>query len=215
MNGEKLTKRQQQVLDYVQSESAKNSYPPTVREIGEALGLSSSATVHTHLAALEAKGYLHRDASKSRSLTVVSPESTVLTTKDEDALESLRRNTISLPLVGRVAAGAPILAEQNIEDILTLPKEIVGDSSSFLLRVHGDSMVDIGILDGDYVVVREQRTALNGDIVVAMIEDEATVKTFYKEKDCIRLQPQNETMEPIYSRDVVILGKVVALFRTI
>ena len=215
MDNGKLTKRQQQVLDYVQRETAKNSYPPTVREIGEALGLSSSATVHTHLAALEAKGYLHRDASKSRSLTVISPENPTLVSQVDEDLESLRRNTISLPLVGRVAAGSPILAEQNIEDILTLPKEIVGDSGSFLLKVHGESMIDAGILDGDYVVVREQRTAINGDIVVAMIDDEATVKTFYREKDCIRLQPQNEMMEPIYSRDVVILGKVVALFRAL
>jgi repressor LexA len=210
-----LTKRQKQVLDFIQEEMIRNGYPPTVREIGEALGLSSSATVHTHLATLEAKGYLKRDGAKSRSLTLTAIPTEEQLDCGAISDDLLRRSTISLPLVGHVAAGSPILAEQNIEQTFTLPKEIVGDTSSFLLRVKGDSMIEAGIFSGDYVVVREQSTAANGDIVVALIDEEATVKTFYREKDSIRLQPENSSMEPIFSRDVVILGKVVALFRSL
>lgn len=211
MDDKKLTKRQAQILDLIEKETDKNGYPPSVREIGEALGLSSSATVHAHLATLEAKGYLHREGAKSRSLTVSNKTKTPAARKNKPE----DRNAVSLPLVGRVAAGAPILAEENIEDTLTLPKEIVGDSSSFLLKVCGESMINAGIFNGDYVVVREQDIAENGDVVVAMIENEATVKTFYKEKDSIRLQPENDLMQPIYTNDAIILGKVVALFRTL
>jgi repressor LexA len=199
-----LTKRQQQILDFIRGEIHRCGYPPSVREIGEAVGLSSSSTVHSHLAALEAKGFIRRDPSKPRAVEV-------LDYRDTDRgidLSSVR----AVPLVGQVAAGQPILAAENIEQTLTLPAEMA-DDSTFILRVRGESMIEAGILDGDFVVVRQQPTASNGDIVVAMIDDSATVKTFYREPDRIRLQPENSTMEPIYARDVTILGRVVALFR--
>ena len=206
-----LTKRQQQVLDYIREEIVDKGYPPSVREIGEALGLSSSSTVHSHLSSLEAKGLLRRDPSKPRALELLGNAAL----SPVDRLPFDDRKVTVLPLVGRVAAGAPILAEENIEDEIPLPTDVVGDTTSFLLRVQGDSMIEAGILDGDHVAVRQQSTATNGDIVVAMLDEEATVKRFFRESDRIRLQPENETMEPIYVRDVVILGKVVALFRTI
>lgn len=199
-----LTKRQQQILDFIRGEIHRCGYPPSVREIGEAIGLSSSSTVHSHLAALESKGYLRRDPSKPRALEVLDFRET------DRGIDygSVR----AVPVVGQVAAGQPILAAENIEQTMSLPTEMA-DDQTFILRVRGDSMIEAGILDGDFVVVRQQPTATNGDIVVAMLEDSATVKTFYRETDCIRLQPENSTMEPIYSRDVTILGKVVALFR--
>lgn len=212
MDDGKLTKRQAQILQLIQEQTGKNGYPPSVREIGEALGLSSSATVHAHLAALENKGYLHREGTKSRSLTVSDKGSSGNRGTDVHPSDNA---VVSLPLVGRVAAGAPILAEQNIQENIPLPRDIVSDAASFVLKVKGDSMVDAGILDGDYVVVREQDSAEDHDIVVALLDDSATVKTFYQEKDRIRLQPENATMDPIYTRDVVILGKVVALFRSL
>lgn len=199
-----LTRRQQQILDYIRAEIHRRGFPPSVREIGEAVGLSSSSTVHSHLAALEAKGYLRRDPSKPRALEV-------LDFRDND--RGVDYGQVSaVPLVGQVAAGSPILAAENIEATMPLPTEMAGDNT-FILRVRGDSMIDAGILDGDFVVVKQQTTADNGDIVVAMIEDGATVKTFYREADRIRLQPENSTMEPIYTRDMTVLGKVVALFR--
>ena len=199
-----LTKRQQQILDFIRAEIHRCGYPPSVREIGEAVGLSSSSTVHSHLAALEAKGFLRRDPSKPRALEVLDYRET------ERGIDygSVR----AVPVVGSVAAGQPILASENIEQTLSMPTEIVGDST-FILRVRGESMIEAGIMDGDFVVVRQQPTADNGQIVVAMIDDEATVKTFYREADRVRLQPENSRMEPIYARDVTILGKVVALFR--
>lgn len=201
-----LTRRQQQILDFIRAEIHRRGFPPSVREIGEAVGLSSSSTVHSHLAALEAKGYLRRDPSKPRALEVFD-------FRDTD--RGVDYGQVSaVPLVGQVAAGSPILAAENIEATLPLPAEFAGDST-FILRVRGESMIDAGILDGDFVVVRQQNTANNGDVVVAMIEDEATVKTFYREADRVRLQPENSTMEPIYAREVSILGKVVALFRRI
>ncbi|MDR1422059.1 MAG: transcriptional repressor LexA [Coriobacteriales bacterium] len=206
-----LTERQQAILDFLVESTAKNGYPPSVREIGEAVGLSSSSTVHSHLSSLEAKGFIKRDPSSARALTVVGQEASDPASSASDPF----RNVVMLPLLGRVAAGEPILAQQNIEETLTLPTQIVGDSSSFLLTVRGESMIEAGILDGDYVVVREQATASNGEIVVALIEDEATVKTFYRESDRIRLQPENPRMDPIYVRDVQILGKVVALLRAL
>lgn len=209
-----LTRKQREIYDFIREHIREQGYPPTVREIGEALGLSSSSTVHSHIAALEVKGYLRRDGSSARALTVVEGRS-----DEEDCTpasdEELLRNTIALPLVGQVAAGEPILAEQNIEETLTLPKQIVGDSSSFLLKVRGESMRDIGILDGDYVVVRQSSTARNGEIVVAMVDDSATVKRFFKESGHIRLQPENETMDPIIVDDCTILGTVTALFRSL
>lgn len=209
-----LTKRQQEILDFMRSFTEDNGYPPTVREIGEAVGLSSSSTVHSHLSALENKGFIRRDASSARALVIVDQ----MTADESNSLAEEPdpyANVIALPLVGRVAAGEPILAEQNIEDTFTLPSQLVDDSCSFLLTVKGESMIEAGILDGDLVVVREQRTANNGDIVVALIDENATVKTFYRESDRIRLQPENKTMEPIYTTDATILGKVVALLRTL
>jgi len=199
-----LTARQRQILDFIRSEIHRRGFPPSVREIGEAVGLSSSSTVHAHLAALEAKGYLRRDPSKPRALEVLDYRDT------ERAIDY--GGVRAVPLVGQVAAGSPILAAENIEQTMPLPAEFAGDEA-FILRVRGESMIDAGIMDGDFVVVRQQPTASNGDIVVAMIEDDATVKTFHREADRIRLQPENATMEPIYARDPVILGKVVALFR--
>ncbi|HSK46529.1 MAG TPA: transcriptional repressor LexA [Coriobacteriia bacterium] len=201
-----LTRRQQQILDFIRAEIHRRGYPPSVREIGEAVGLSSSSTVHSHLAALEVKGFIRRDPSKPRALEV-------LDFRDNDAAVDMGKVS-SVPIVGRVAAGQPILAAENIEETLPLPTEFSGEGT-FILRVRGESMIDAGILDDDFVVVRQQNHASNGDVVVAMIEDEATVKTFYRESDRIRLQPENSTMEPIYSRDAEVIGKVVALFRRI
>jgi repressor LexA len=218
-----LSERQRDILAFLRESIAKNGYPPSVREIGEAVGLSSSSTVHSHLNTLENHGFIRRDPSSARALTVLGRK--VEAAGPHDALRNavgkvepptrLPRNVVELPLVGRVAAGAPLLAEQNIEESLLLPTQLVGDTGSFLLTVKGESMIEAGILDGDYVVVREQPTASNGEIVVALIDDEATVKTFYQEPDRIRLQPENQSMEPIYARDVTILGKVIALLRTL
>jgi repressor LexA len=199
-----LTDRQRQILDFIKAEVRRKGFPPTVRDIGEAVGLSSSSTVHSHLAALEAKGLIRRDPSKPRALEVIG---------HEDEAREVDYNVRRLPLVGQVAAGAPILAAENIEQTMTLPVELVRDDSTFILKVKGDSMVEAGILNGDFVVVRQQATANNGEIVVAMIDDEATVKTFYREADRIRLQPENSSMDPIYATDLSILGKVVAVFR--
>lgn len=199
-----LTKRQQEILDFIRGEIHRCGYPPSVREIGEAIGLSSSSTVHSHLAALEAKGFIRRDPSKPRALEVLDYRET----ERGIDMSSVR----AVPVVGQVAAGQPILASENIEQTMSLPAEMAADGT-FILRVRGESMIEAGILDGDFVVVRQQQTANNGDIVVAMIDEDATVKTFYREADRIRLQPENSTMEPIYAHDVSILGRVVALFR--
>ncbi len=205
-----ITKRQQEILDYIRGEIHRRGYPPSVREIGEAVGLSSSSTVHSHLAALEAKGFIRRDPSKPRALEV-------LDFRDNDNAVDYGQ-VYAVPVVGQVAAGQPILASENIEQTLPLPAEFAGEQT-FILRVRGESMIEAGILPGDFVVVKQQNTANNGEIVVAMIEDEAsgepeaTVKTFYREPDRIRLQPENSTMDPIYARDVQILGRVIALFR--
>ncbi len=199
-----LTKRQQQILDFVRAEIHRRGFPPSVREIGEAVGLSSSSTVHSHLAALEAKGFLRRDPSKPRALEVLDYR---------DADRAIDYGQVrAVPMVGQVAAGTPILAAENIDATLPLPAELA-DENTFILRVRGDSMIEAGILDGDYVVVRQQQDASNGEIVVAMIGEEATVKRFFREPDRVRLQPENSSMEPIYERDVTILGKVQALFR--
>ncbi|HZL05720.1 MAG TPA: transcriptional repressor LexA [Coriobacteriia bacterium] len=201
-----LTKRQREILDFIRSEIHRRGFPPSVREIGHAVGLSSSSTVHSHLAALEAKGFLRRDPSKPRALEVLDYRDTERGV-DYGAMQAL-------PVVGSVAAGEPILAAENIEQTLPLPAELAGDST-FILRIKGDSMIDAGILDGDFVVVRQQSTANNGDIVVALLDDDATVKRFFKEADRVRLQPENRALEPIYATDVTILGKVTALFRRV
>lgn len=210
-----LTKRQQQILDYIRKCIEMKHYPPSVREIGEAIGLSSPSTVHAHLNALESKGYIKRDGAKSRSMVVTGANQqgsahNAVPSQSSSSNHSL----VELPLVGRVAAGTPILAEQNIEEEIPLPTSLFGDRNSFLLTVHGESMIDAGIFDGDTLLVREQSTANNGDIVVAMIDEEATVKSYFKEKDHIRLQPHNEAMEPIYTTDAQILGVVTGLFRS-
>jgi repressor LexA len=202
-----LTDRQRQVLDFIKAEVARQGFPPTVRDIGKAVGLHSSSTVHAHLGALETKGLIRRDPSKPRALEVLERD------QKPAAVAPLPFNVIRLPVVGAVAAGVPTLAAENIETTFSLPTELVRDDATFVLRVKGDSMIDAGILDGDYVVVREQPDAVNGDIVVAQLEDEATVKRFFRESDRIRLQPENSSMEPIYARDVHVLGKVVAVFR--
>lgn len=201
-----MTDRQREILDFIRAEIHRRGFPPSVREIGEAVGLSSSSTVHSHLAALEEKGFLRRDPSKPRALEVLDYRDT------DRAIDYGQVRAV--PLVGQVAAGMPLLAAENIEATMPLPTEMA-DESTFILRVRGDSMIDAGILDGDYVVVRQQNTATNGDIVVALIEDDATVKRFFMESDRVRLQPENAALEPIYSREVTILGKVVALFRRI
>lgn len=207
----KITKRQQQIYDFIRSYQKEKGYPPSVREMASAVGLSSPSTVHAHLNALEDLGLIKRDATKPRALEVFNSDGSSV--KLGEVKESSTRGVVSLPLVGRVAAGLPVLAEQNIEDTFTLPTEIATDSSSFILEVHGDSMINAGIFNGDYIVVREQRNAMNGEIVVAMIDGDATVKTFYKERGRVRLQPENDAMEPIYADNPVILGKVVALMR--
>jgi repressor LexA len=211
----KLSERQRDILDFLSDFITRNGYPPSVREIGEAVGLSSSSTVHSHLNALENRGFIRRDPSSARALTVIGRNNETTDEMNSSATVRLPRNVVELPLIGRVAAGIPTLAEENVEESLMLPTQIVGDASSFLLTVKGESMIDAGILDGDYVVVKEQPTANNGEIVVALIDDEATVKTFYREPDRIRLQPENSTMDPIYTRDATILGKVIALLRTL
>lgn len=211
----KITKRQQQIYDFIRSYQTEKGYPPSVREMAAAVGLSSPSTVHAHLSALEAHGLIKRDKTKPRALEVFEQENGIVNTEDATEGKALpeMRGVVSLPLVGRVAAGLPILAEQNIEDTFTVPTEIASDSSSFILEVHGNSMINVGIYNGDYIIVREQPSAMNGDIVVAMIDGSATVKTFYKERGRVRLQPENDAMEPIYADKPTILGKVVALMR--
>lgn len=206
---QKITKRQRAVLNCIEQCIREKGYGPTVREICTSLGLSSPSTVHVHLNALENKGYIKRDPLKSRSIALAYSIDEDIVVDDEPEL----RNIVDVPLVGDVAAGVPILAEQNITNTISLPTEIVGDSPSFMLSVRGDSMIDIGINDGDYVVVKEQPVANNGDIVVAIVEDGATVKRFYKEHDHIRLQPENSAMDPIIVENCSIAGKVVAVFR--
>ncbi len=206
-----LTGRQQEIWDFVVEYANGHGYPPTVREIGEAVGLASPSTVHAHLANLERAGLLKRDPTKPRALELVGR------TADRAAAANEHPELRRLPLLGQIAAGAPLLADQNVEDELAVP-EPLGRNADFLLRVRGDSMIDAGILDGDVVVVRRQETAVNGEIVVALAgddetADEATVKTFYREANRIRLQPENEALEPIYARHVQILGKVVGVFR--
>ncbi|ABP67627.1 SOS-response transcriptional repressor, LexA [Caldicellulosiruptor saccharolyticus DSM 8903] len=196
-----LTKKQEEILEFIKKRIKEKGYPPAVREICEATGLKSTSTVHGHLTRLEKKGYIRRDPSKPRAIEIV----------DDDFY--VHRNVIRLPLVGKVTAGEPILAVENIEDTITLPYDLVGTEDAFLLRVKGDSMIDAGIFDNDIIIVKRQNVAENGDIVVALIDDEATVKRFFKESDHIRLQPENKAMEPIIVKDVKILGKVIGLIR--
>jgi repressor LexA len=208
-----LTKRQQEIFDFIRKYSARYGYPPTVRDIGKAVGLASSSTVHAHLANLEKIGLLRRDPSKPRAIELLdravgSVESAV------ERVSGMVRSE-GLPLVGTVAAGQPIMAEENIEEYVSVPGLAGGEDGQYLLRIRGDSMKDAGILEGDYVVVQQQDTASDGDVVVALLGEEATVKRFYKEADHIRLQPENEAMEPIRSKEVKVLGRVVGLLRRV
>ncbi len=208
-----LTKRQQEIFDFIGKYSAKYGYPPTVRDIGKAVGLASSSTVHAHLANLEKIGLLRRDPSKPRAIELLDRVDRAV----GSAVDSVRGIVRSdgLPLVGSVAAGQPVLAEENIEDYVSVPEIAGGAEGEYVLRVRGDSMKDAGILENDFVVVRTQDTADDGDIVVALVGEEATVKRFFRESDHIRLQPENDTMEPIRSREVRVLGRVVGLFRSV
>ncbi|NEW06464.1 transcriptional repressor LexA [Paenibacillus sp. SYP-B3998] len=201
----KISQRQQAILDFIKNEVKDKGYPPSVREIGEAVGLASSSTVHGHLERLEKKGLIRRDPTKPRAIEILG-----LDGSESNFAHSVAR----VPLIGKVTAGVPITATENIEDYFPLPSHLVGDNNVFMLSVMGDSMIDAGIHNGDYVIVKQQQTANNGDIVVAMTEDdEATVKRFYKERDHIRLQPENSALQPILLKHVTILGRVIGLFR--
>jgi len=198
-----LTKRQQEIFDFVKRYVGEHGYPPTVRDIGKAIGLTSSSTVHAHLANLEKLGLLRRDPTKPRAIEVLKDKARQAVAPD------------GLPVVGQVAAGSPVLAEENIEEYVPVPGIAGGDDGEFVLRVRGDSMKDAGILEDDYVIVRRQETAADGEIVVALVGEEATVKRFFRETDHVRLQPENETMEPIRTRDAKVLGRVVGLCRRV
>jgi repressor LexA len=198
-----LTKRQKEIFDFIRRYASRSGYPPTVREIGKAVGLHSSSTVHAHLANLEKVGLLRRDPTKPRAIELLV-----------DRAKRAMRGP-GLPLVGHVAAGEPILAEENIEEYVQIPSAIGGEQGDYILQVKGDSMRDAGILEGDYVVVSEADDADNGEIVVALIEDEATVKRFYREKDRIRLQPANKAYKPIRTRDAKVLGRVIGVYRRV
>jgi repressor LexA len=205
-----LNSNEQNILDFIKKQIKENGYPPSVREICAAVGLKSTSSVHLYLNRLAEKGAISKTGLKTRALKVV----------EEDISPDAKitdNNVLSIPLVGNVAAGAPILAEQNIEEYFSIPSSFLSkaalSSNTYMLKVKGESMINVGIYDGDYIIISKQNTAVNGEIVVALIENEATVKTFYKEKDHIRLQPENDTMAPIIVKDVQILGKVVGLFR--
>lgn len=201
-----LNEKQEKILKFLKQELANKGYPPSVREICRAVGIKSTSTVHNHLEKLEEKGYIRRDPTKPRAIEILDDSTTHISKKE----------LINIPIVGKVTAGQPILAVENVEDVFPLPIEYlrnVNNSNVFMLTVKGDSMIEAGIFDGDYVIVKQQPNAENGDIVVALIEDEATIKTFYKEKDHIRLQPQNSNMDPIIVRDASILGKVIGVIR--
>jgi repressor LexA len=204
--GKDLTKRQQEIFEFIKKYSAKYGYPPTVRDIGKAVGLASSSTVHAHLANLEKVGLLRRDPSKPRAIELLD--------KAAGAVRAVVAPS-GLPLVGSVAAGQPILAEENIEDYVQVPEIAGGDDGEFVLRIRGDSMKNAGILPGDFVVVRPQETASDGEIVVALVGEDATVKRFFRESDHVRLQPENDEMAPIRSREVRVLGRVVGVFRKV
>lgn len=198
-----LSVKQQQILEFIKKEVNHKGYPPSVREICEAIGLKSTSTVHGHLTRLEKKGYIRRDPTKPRAIEVLNLE----------PLLEYNQELVHIPIVGTITAGTPILAVENIEDTFPLPIQYVNNDDMFMLKVRGESMIEAGIFDKDLILVRQQKNAQNGDIVVALIEDYATVKKFYKEKDHIRLQPANSTMSPIIVQDCIILGKVVGLFR--
>jgi len=209
----KLNDKQQQILDFVNRQVKEKGYPPSVREICSAVGFKSTSTVHSYIKKLEELGLIEKDPTKPRALKVLRKG---VNESPKDGLEEYysRKELVDVPIVGKVTAGQPILAVENIEDTFPMPASLLHNSTAFMLKVQGDSMIEAGILDKDLVLVRQQNTAENGDIVVALINDEATIKTFYKEKDCVRLQPQNSDMEPIIVKDnLTILGKVIGVFR--
>ena len=198
----KISAKQQEILDYIKSQILERGFPPAVRDICEAVHLKSTSSVHSHLETLEKNGYIRRDSTKPRAIEIL-----------DEAFNFTRREMVNVQIVGRVAAGEPLLAEQNIEEYFPIPMEFMPNKQTFLLKVCGESMINAGILNGDYVLAQEENTAHNGDMVVAMIEDGATVKTFYKEEGVIRLQPENDFMDPIIVPDCTILGKVIGVFR--
>ena len=202
MENRPITKKQEEILNYIKDEILERGFPPAVREICQAVGLKSTSSVHSHWESLEKNGYIRRDPTKPRAIEIL-----------DESFNMLRREMVNVPVVGTVAAGQPILAEQNIDSYFPIPSEYMPNEQSFILKVKGESMVNAGILDGDSVLVMQQTTARNGDIVVALIEDSATVKTYYKENGHYRLQPENDTMDPIIVDDCKILGKVFGVFR--
>lgn len=207
-----LNKREKAILKYIEKQINAKGYPPSVREIGKAVGLSSTATVHGYLAKLEEKGYIKKESQKGRTLRLLKGGAEENNNKEPKGFYS-GKEMVEVPVIGKITAGAPILAVENVTDTFPIPIDFVGNSESFMLTVRGESMIEAGILDGDYILIKKQNTANNGEIVVALIEDEATVKTFYKEKDHIRLQPENSSMDPIIVPDCKILGKVAGVFR--
>ena len=209
-SSEELNKREKAILKFIEKQINDKGYPPSVREIGKAVGLSSTATVHTYIAKLKDKGYISKEDQKGRTLKLLKGGKT-----DEPKTVYNGRELADVPVVGKITAGEPILAVENITDTFPLPIEFVGNSECFMLTVRGESMIEAGILNGDYILVKKQDIAKNGEIVVALIGDEATVKTFYKEKDHIRLQPENSTMDPIIVPNCKILGRVAGVFRKI
>ena len=209
---EELNKREKAILKFIEKKIKEDGYPPSVREIGKAVGLSSTATVHGYLAKLRSKGYIKKEDKKGRTLKLLKGGNGMPVEDSQKSFYS-QKELIDVPLVGKITAGMPILAVENVTDTFPIPIDFVGNSETFMLTVRGESMIEAGILDGDYILVKKQPDAMNGEIVVALIEDEATVKTFYKEKDHIRLQPENSTMDPIIVPDCSILGKVIGVFR--
>lgn len=198
----KISAKQQEILEYIKDEILHKGYPPAVREICQAVNLKSTSSVHSHLETLEKNGYIRRDPTKPRAIEIM-----------DDTFNLNRREMVNVPILGNVAAGEPLFAEENIEDYFPIPAEMVPNSEVFMLHVRGESMINVGILDGDNVLVQQQSTVKDGEMVVALVEDSATVKTFYKEDGYIRLQPENDTMEPIIVPDCQILGKVFGIFR--
>lgn len=198
----KISAKQQEILEYIKETILKKGYPPAVREICEAVNLKSTSSVHSHLETLEENGYIRRDPTKPRAIEIL-----------DDHFDLTRREVANIPLIGSVAAGQPILAQENIENYFPVPVDLIPNQETFILKVKGESMINAGILDGDHIIVAQQETADNGDIVVALLDDSATVKRFYREDSQIRLQPENDAMDPIYATDVQILGKVVGLLR--
>ena len=202
MDYSSLSSKQLEILEYIKKNILEKGFPPSVRDIGEAVGLSSTSSVHSQLANLEKKGFIRRDNFKSRSIEIV-----------DDEFQLARREVVNVPVLGTITAGQPILAVENISDFFPIPAEMMPNAVTFMLKVKGDSMINAGIFDGDEIIVKQQSTADNGDYVVALIDDSVTVKTFYKEKDHVRLQPENDTMDPLIFDNVEILGKVIGVFR--